>query len=201
MTLYFASGQSSRPYIGSPSYHQPVTYNYQQGFAYPQYGYPFCSSGILLGKRVKFLSSIKEKKRKGKSSRGDLSIYFSRGKGVQFPFAVTDRLVIKGNKRTPLCFVGREDVVTTQCLNGWFLYPIYLLICVAATAVIESFLDFSQDKYAPNLTSLTMTVLKPVVLGLILVASHYRTFSLIHGYSAPLEAYKHLEHHEDVGVG
>ncbi|KAF9602610.1 hypothetical protein IFM89_030216 [Coptis chinensis] len=38
MTPYFASGQSSRPYIGSPSYHQPVTYNYQQGFAHPQYG-------------------------------------------------------------------------------------------------------------------------------------------------------------------
>ncbi|KAF9610991.1 hypothetical protein IFM89_026271 [Coptis chinensis] len=40
------------------------------------------------------------------------------GKGVQFPFAVTDRVVIKGNKRTPLRFVGREVVVTTQCLNG-----------------------------------------------------------------------------------
>ncbi|KAF9620963.1 hypothetical protein IFM89_015785 [Coptis chinensis] len=38
MNPYFASGQSSRPYIRSPSYHQPVTYNYQQGFAYPQYG-------------------------------------------------------------------------------------------------------------------------------------------------------------------
>ncbi|KAF9588543.1 hypothetical protein IFM89_013037 [Coptis chinensis] len=45
-----------------------------------------------------------------------------------------------------------------------------------------------------------MTVLRLVVLGLILAASHYRTFSLIHGYSAPLEAYKNLEHHEDVGV-
>ncbi|KAF9589139.1 hypothetical protein IFM89_019455 [Coptis chinensis] len=85
-----------------------------------------------------------------------------------------------------------------------FLYPVYPLICVAAAAVIESFPDFFRDKYAPNLTSLTMTaakVLRPVVLALILGASHCRTFSLIHGYSAPLEAYKHLEHHEDVGVG
>ncbi|KAF9599167.1 hypothetical protein IFM89_035446 [Coptis chinensis] len=48
------------------------------------------------------------------------------GKGVQFPFAVTDRVVIKGNKRTPLCFVGREAVVTTQCLNGWQLSGCYL---------------------------------------------------------------------------
>ncbi|KAK7842579.1 u-box domain-containing protein 62 [Quercus suber] len=38
-----------------------------------------------------------------------------RGRGVQFPFAVTDR----GNKRTPQRFVGREAIVTTQCLNGW----------------------------------------------------------------------------------
>ncbi|OVA06068.1 Actin-binding [Macleaya cordata] len=45
----------------------------------------------------------------------------SRGRGVQFPFAVTDRVIIKGNKRTPLRFVGREAVVTTQCLNGWYV--------------------------------------------------------------------------------
>ncbi|KAJ8542047.1 hypothetical protein K7X08_016913 [Anisodus acutangulus] len=44
-----------------------------------------------------------------------------RGRGVQFPFAVTDRVVIKGNKRTPQRFVGREAVVTTQCLNGWYV--------------------------------------------------------------------------------
>ncbi|KAL2526817.1 U-box domain-containing protein 62 [Abeliophyllum distichum] len=45
----------------------------------------------------------------------------SRGRGVQFPFAVTDRVVIKGNKRTPQRFVGREAIVTTQCLNGWYV--------------------------------------------------------------------------------
>ncbi|KAK6145694.1 hypothetical protein DH2020_022514 [Rehmannia glutinosa] len=44
-----------------------------------------------------------------------------RGKGVQFPFVVTDRVVIKGNKRTPQRFVGREAIVTTQCLNGWYV--------------------------------------------------------------------------------
>lgn len=31
---------------------------------------------------------------------------------------------------------------------GRFLYPIYPLICVAAAAVIESFPDLFQDKYA-----------------------------------------------------
>ncbi|ONK62550.1 uncharacterized protein A4U43_C07F5260 [Asparagus officinalis] len=45
----------------------------------------------------------------------------SRGKGVQFPFMVSDRVIIKGNKRTPERFVGRIAVVTTQCLNGWYV--------------------------------------------------------------------------------
>lgn len=44
-----------------------------------------------------------------------------RGRGVQFPFVVTDRVIIKGNKRTPQRFVGCEAVVTTQCLNGWYV--------------------------------------------------------------------------------
>lgn len=113
-----------------------------------------------------------------------------------------------------------------------FLYPIYPLICVAASAVIEIFLDLFRDKYNPNNASLLVMVnlhlnnanscclnlrflelivssthlqiaksLQPLVLGLILCASHSRTFSLIHGYSAPLETYKHLEHHDDAGDG
>lgn len=43
------------------------------------------------------------------------------GKGVQYPFSVNERVLIKGNKRTPEKFVGREAVVTSQCLNGWYL--------------------------------------------------------------------------------
>ncbi|KAG6557200.1 hypothetical protein Mapa_001127 [Marchantia paleacea] len=46
----------------------------------------------------------------------------SRLKAVQFPFAVNDKVLIKqGNKRTPERFVGREAIITTQCLNGWYL--------------------------------------------------------------------------------
>ncbi|KAK9159303.1 hypothetical protein Scep_005877 [Stephania cephalantha] len=63
----------------------------------------------------------RERMEQEKSGCGDASMYLSRGKGVQFPFAVTDRVIIKGNKRTPLRFVGREAVVTTQCLNGWYV--------------------------------------------------------------------------------
>ncbi|KAG4109766.1 hypothetical protein ERO13_D13G006600v2 [Gossypium hirsutum] len=57
-----------------------------------------------------------------KSSYGDPNIMDPpRNRGVQFPFAVTDRVIIKGNKRTPQRFVGREAVVTLQCLNGWYV--------------------------------------------------------------------------------
>ncbi|KAI6687206.1 hypothetical protein NL676_024034 [Syzygium grande] len=85
-----------------------------------------------------------------------------------------------------------------------FLYPIYPLVCVAASAVIDSFPDLFRDEYNPRDDSLLVLVAKhirPAVLGLILCASHARTFSLIHGYSAPVEIYKLLEHHEDAGMG
>ncbi|KAL5550089.1 hypothetical protein UlMin_000265 [Ulmus minor] len=85
-----------------------------------------------------------------------------------------------------------------------FLYPIYPLICIAASAVIESSPDIFRDKYNPRDNSIMVwisTILRPVILGLILCASHARTFSLINGYSAPLEIYKLLEHHDDVGTG
>ncbi|KAK9937864.1 hypothetical protein M0R45_014631 [Rubus argutus] len=85
-----------------------------------------------------------------------------------------------------------------------FLYPIYPLICVAASAVIESFPDIFRSKYNPQDNStlvMIAKILRPVFLSLILCASHARTFSLINGYSAPLEIYKILEHHDDAGPG
>ncbi|CAN6273858.1 unnamed protein product [Urochloa humidicola] len=42
-------------------------------------------------------------------------------KGVQYPFVVGERVLIMGNKRTPDKFIGKEAVVTSQCLNGWYL--------------------------------------------------------------------------------
>ncbi|XP_010270570.1 PREDICTED: RNA-binding protein 24-A [Nelumbo nucifera] len=39
-TPYFGSVQTPRgAYVGSPSYRQPLSFSYQQGFAYPPYGY------------------------------------------------------------------------------------------------------------------------------------------------------------------
>ncbi|KAJ8423603.1 hypothetical protein Cgig2_018449 [Carnegiea gigantea] len=85
-----------------------------------------------------------------------------------------------------------------------FLYPIYPLICVAASAFIESIPDLFRDKYKPLDNSLPVLIgkfIRPVILGIILCISHSRTFSLIHGYSAPLEIYKHLQYHDDAGDG
>ncbi|KAJ6830032.1 dol-P-Man:Man(6)GlcNAc(2)-PP-Dol alpha-1,2-mannosyltransferase [Iris pallida] len=84
-----------------------------------------------------------------------------------------------------------------------FLYPIYPLICVAATATIDSLPDLFRDVYATEESILVKIAkgLRPVILGLILCVSHCRTFSMLNGYSAPLEIYKHFEHHEDVGDG
>ncbi|OAY84123.1 Dol-P-Man:Man(6)GlcNAc(2)-PP-Dol alpha-1,2-mannosyltransferase [Ananas comosus] len=84
-----------------------------------------------------------------------------------------------------------------------FLYPIYPLICIAATAVIDSFPDLFRDQFATD-ESLIVKIAKgfrPLFLGLILCASHSRTFSILNGYSAPLQIYKHLEHHEEIGTG
>ncbi|KAL3524062.1 hypothetical protein ACH5RR_016896 [Cinchona calisaya] len=64
----------------------------------------------------------RERYEQDKGTYGD-SVHadYPRGRGVQFPFAVTDRVIIKGNKRTPPRFVGREAIVTTQCMNGWYV--------------------------------------------------------------------------------
>ncbi|XP_021864084.1 uncharacterized protein [Spinacia oleracea] len=43
---------------------------------------------------------------------------------VQYPFSVNEKVVIKGNRRTPDKFVGKEAIITSQCLNGWYLLKI-----------------------------------------------------------------------------
>ncbi|CAH8261113.1 unnamed protein product [Arabidopsis lyrata] len=43
---------------------------------------------------------------------------------VHYPFAVNEKVLIKGNRRTPEKFVGKEAIVTSQCLNGWYLLKI-----------------------------------------------------------------------------
>ncbi|GLT91686.1 hypothetical protein SLE2022_095620 [Rubroshorea leprosula] len=45
-------------------------------------------------------------------------------RGVQYPFSVNEKVLIKGNRRTPDKFVGKEAIITSQCLNGWYLLKI-----------------------------------------------------------------------------
>ncbi|KAI5574548.1 hypothetical protein BDE02_10G151800 [Populus trichocarpa] len=45
-------------------------------------------------------------------------------RGVQYPFSVNEKVMIKGNRRTPEKFVGKEAIITSQCLNGWYLLKI-----------------------------------------------------------------------------
>ncbi|XP_024368287.1 uncharacterized protein [Physcomitrium patens] len=40
---------------------------------------------------------------------------------VVLPFAVDEKVLIMGNKRTPEKLVGREASIISQCLNGWYL--------------------------------------------------------------------------------
>lgn len=55
---------------------------------------------------------------------GDISAENGLNRGVQYPFSVNEKVVIKGNRRTPDKFVGKEAVITSQCLNGWYLLRI-----------------------------------------------------------------------------
>lgn len=78
---------------------------------------------------------------------GDFIAVDGLQRGVQYPFSVNEKVIIKvknvqfyfsifwplyemaegimdnqflqGNRRTPEKFVGKEAVITSQCLNGW----------------------------------------------------------------------------------
>ncbi|KAF6160767.1 hypothetical protein GIB67_035968 [Kingdonia uniflora] len=41
-------------------------------------------------------------------------------RGVQYPFLVNEKVLIKGNRRTLDKFVGTEAIITSQGLNGWY---------------------------------------------------------------------------------
>ncbi|XP_010543676.1 PREDICTED: U-box domain-containing protein 62-like [Tarenaya hassleriana] len=78
----------------------------------------FCREENLLFNRSS------KRKREGSDQRAfgnSNSSCHPRNRSNHFPFSVADRVIIKGNKRTPARFVGREAVVTTQCLNGWYV--------------------------------------------------------------------------------
>ncbi|KAI8538503.1 hypothetical protein RHMOL_Rhmol09G0108900 [Rhododendron molle] len=66
------------------------------------------------------MDTVKTQNRDNGDTGGDDGVQ----KGVQYPFAVNEKVVIKGNRRTPDKFVGKEAIITSQCLNGWYLLKI-----------------------------------------------------------------------------
>ncbi|XXG90193.1 hypothetical protein AAC387_Pa12g2016 [Persea americana] len=139
-----------------------------------------------------------------------LTVYSLLGKRFKQVFlsaAATSLIILALSALTDRYYYGRW---TSSVLNlvphkeERFLYPVYPLICVAAAAVIESFPDVFRrifDIYGDSPVIMIAKILRPVALGFILCASHARTFSLLNGYSAPLEIYKHLEYHDEAGIG
>ncbi|BBG94671.1 Protein of unknown function D [Prunus dulcis] len=73
-------------------------------------------------KRRKELGDQMDLSRRPNRENGDVGDDGLRG--VQYPFSVNEKVVIKGNRRTPEKFVGKEAVITSQCLNGWYLLKI-----------------------------------------------------------------------------
>ncbi|KAL4638217.1 hypothetical protein ACB092_03G132400 [Castanea dentata] len=77
-----------------------------------------------LRKRRKEMGDHTDPLRRSNRENGDVTADDGLHRGVQYPFSVNEKVVIKGNRRTPEKFVGKEAVITSQCLNGWYLLRI-----------------------------------------------------------------------------
>ncbi|KAL5129842.1 U-box domain-containing protein 62 [Glycine soja] len=80
-----------------------------------------------LRKRRKEMGDQMDSMRRVNRENGDFNATDGLQRGVQYPFSVNEKVVIKGNRRTPEKFVGKEAVITSQCLNGC-----QLLLCLGA---------------------------------------------------------------------
>ncbi|KAB1206035.1 U-box domain-containing protein 63 [Morella rubra] len=77
-----------------------------------------------LRKRRKEMGDQTDPIRRPNRENGDVTAHEGFNRGVQYPFSVNEKVVIKGNRRTPDKFVGKEAIITSQCLNGWYLLKI-----------------------------------------------------------------------------
>ncbi|XLU48046.1 hypothetical protein S245_042860 [Arachis hypogaea] len=77
-----------------------------------------------LRKRRKEMGDQIDPIRRVNRENGDFTAADGLQRGVQYPFSVNEKVIIKGNRRTPEKFVGKEAVITSQCLNGWYLLKI-----------------------------------------------------------------------------
>ncbi|KAK4261947.1 hypothetical protein QN277_004875 [Acacia crassicarpa] len=78
----------------------------------------------VLRKRRKEMGDQMDSVRRTNRENGDVTGDDGPVRGVQYPFSVNEKVIIKGNRRTPEKFVGKEAVITSQCLNGWYLLKI-----------------------------------------------------------------------------
>lgn len=69
-------------------------------------------------KRRKELGDQPDSVRRLSRENGDTVVDDGLHRGVQYPFSINEKVIIKGNKRTPDKFVGKEAIITSQCLNG-----------------------------------------------------------------------------------
>ncbi|XP_021896568.1 U-box domain-containing protein 63-like [Carica papaya] len=77
-----------------------------------------------LRKRRKEMGDQVDPTRRPNRENGEIATDDGLNKGVQYPFSVNEKVIIMGNRRTPVKFVGKEAVITSQCLNGWYLLKI-----------------------------------------------------------------------------
>ncbi|KAF5737804.1 hypothetical protein HS088_TW13G00694 [Tripterygium wilfordii] len=77
-----------------------------------------------LRKRRKEMGEQTDSIRRPNRENGDLAPDDGLHRGVQYPFSVNEKVLIKGNRRTPEKFVGKEAIITSQCLNGWYLLKV-----------------------------------------------------------------------------
>ncbi|XP_062164204.1 uncharacterized protein LOC133870931 [Alnus glutinosa] len=77
-----------------------------------------------LRKRRKEMVDQTDSMRRSIRENGDVNADDALHRGVQYPFSENEKVVIKGNRRTPEKFVGKEAIITSQCLNGWYLLKI-----------------------------------------------------------------------------
>ncbi|GMJ04484.1 hypothetical protein like AT3G19895 [Hibiscus trionum] len=77
-----------------------------------------------LRKRRKEMGDQIDLSKRSSRENGELGADDGLIRGVQYPFSVNEKVLIKGNRRTPEKFVGKEAIITSQCLNGWYLLKI-----------------------------------------------------------------------------
>nr|GEW05021.1 hypothetical protein [Tanacetum cinerariifolium] len=99
-----------------------------------------------------FHNAAMRKQRRDVSDRwvnGDVSSENGSQRCIQYPFSVNEKVLIKGNRRTPDKFVGKKAIITSQSLNGWYLVN----ICESGEKVRLQYRSFTKIPNSPPAAS------------------------------------------------